>query len=60
MSQKNDYPVIIVGGGGCGLSMSSFLSNYGVPHVLFERKERPSPLPKAHHLNQCYGDIPPA
>jgi 2,4-dichlorophenol 6-monooxygenase len=32
--------------------MSSFLSNYGVPHVLFERKERPSPLPKAHYLNQ--------
>lgn len=52
MSQKFDYPVIIVGGGGCGLSMSSFLSNYGVPHVLFERKERPSPLPKAHYLNQ--------
>ena len=32
--------------------MSCFLSNYGVPYVLFERKGRPSPLPKAHYLNQ--------
>lgn len=45
-------PVIIVGGGGCGLSMSAFLSDYGVEHILFERKNETSTLPKAHYLNQ--------
>jgi len=45
-------PIIIVGGGACGLSMSNFLSNYGVEHILFERREKTSGLPKAHYLNQ--------
>ncbi|RSL96378.1 hypothetical protein CEP52_011490 [Fusarium oligoseptatum] len=47
-----DVPVIIIGGGACGLTLSIFLSNYGVPHVLFERHETTSYLPKAHYINQ--------
>jgi 2,4-dichlorophenol 6-monooxygenase len=47
-----DVPVLIVGGGGCGLSSSIFLSNFGVPHLLIERHESTSILPKAHYLNQ--------
>ena len=43
---------MIVGGGGCGLAMSCFLSNYGVDHILFERHTGTSLLPKAHYLNQ--------
>lgn len=32
--------------------MSSFLSDYGVEHILFDRKAEASALPKAHYLNQ--------
>ncbi|EXJ75911.1 uncharacterized protein A1O5_00419 [Cladophialophora psammophila CBS 110553] len=52
MARDLDFPVIITGGGGCGLSMSSFLSDYGVDHILFDRKTVASALPKAHYLNQ--------
>lgn len=52
MSGALDFQVIIVGGGGCGLSMSSFLSDFGIEHVLFDRKTDASALPKAHYLNQ--------
>jgi len=45
-------PVLIVGGGGCGLSTSIFLSNLGVEHLLVERRDTTSHLPKAHYLNQ--------
>ena len=45
-------PVLVVGGGGCGLSSSIFLSNLGVDHLLVERHESTSHLPKAHYLNQ--------
>lgn len=45
-------PVLIIGGGGCGLSASIFLSNLGVEHLLVERHESTSILPKAHYLNQ--------
>ncbi|WP_028936071.1 FAD-dependent monooxygenase [Pseudonocardia spinosispora] len=45
-------PVLIVGGGGCGLSASLFLSNLGVDHLLVERHTDTSHLPKAHYLNQ--------
>jgi 2,4-dichlorophenol 6-monooxygenase len=44
--------VLIVGGGGCGLTASSMLSNLGVDHVLIERHADTSILPKAHVLNQ--------
>jgi 2,4-dichlorophenol 6-monooxygenase len=50
--QDIDIPVLIVGGGGCGLSSSIFLSNFGVPHLLVERHASTSVLPKAHYLNQ--------
>jgi 2,4-dichlorophenol 6-monooxygenase len=45
-------PVFIVGGGGCGLSASIFLSNLGVEHLVCERREITSRKPKAHYLNQ--------
>jgi len=47
-----DVPVLIIGGGGCGLSTSIFLSNLGVKHLLVERHPTTSHLPKAHYLNQ--------
>ncbi|KAH9821432.1 FAD binding domain-containing protein [Teratosphaeria destructans] len=52
MADYIDVPVVIVGGGGCGLSLSIFLSNYHIEHVLFERHPSTSFLPKAHYLNQ--------
>lgn len=45
-------PVLIVGGGGCGLTASVFLSDLGVDHLLVERRESTSVLPRAHYLNQ--------
>lgn len=47
-----DIPVLIVGGGGCGLTTSCLLSDLGVDHVLVERHASTSLLPKAHYLNQ--------
>jgi 2,4-dichlorophenol 6-monooxygenase len=47
-----EVPVLIIGGGGCGLSSSIFLSNLGVEHLLVERHAGTSLLPKAHYLNQ--------
>lgn len=45
-------PVLIVGGGGCGLAASLFLSDLGIDHLLVERHTSTSHLPKAHYLNQ--------
>ncbi|KAI1502341.1 FAD binding domain-containing protein [Biscogniauxia marginata] len=50
-------PVLIIGGGGCGLTASSMLSNYGVEHVLLESHPGTSILPKAHVLNQRTAEI---
>lgn len=50
--QTIEVPVLIVGGGGCGLSASVFLSDHGVGHLLVERHADTSNLPKAHYLNQ--------
>ncbi|WP_141579085.1 FAD-dependent monooxygenase [Actinomadura sp. WMMA1423] len=47
-----EVPVLIVGGGGCGLSASNFLSDHGVGHLLVERHPDTSEIPKAHYLNQ--------
>jgi 2,4-dichlorophenol 6-monooxygenase len=51
MAELN-VPVLIVGGGGCGLAASLFLSDLGVDHLLVERHSSTSHLPKAHYLNQ--------
>lgn len=47
-----EVPVLIVGGGGCGLTTSILLSDLGVEHLLVERHESTAILPKAHYLNQ--------
>ncbi len=47
-----DVPVLIVGGGGCGLTTSIVLSDLGIEHLLIERHAGTSNLPKAHYLNQ--------
>ncbi|AUH40620.1 FAD-dependent monooxygenase [Streptomyces sp. CMB-StM0423] len=52
-----EVPVLIVGGGGCGLSASIFLSDQGVEHLLVERHTDTSRLPRAHYLNQRTMDI---
>ncbi|EHI10434.1 FAD-dependent oxidoreductase [Mycolicibacterium thermoresistibile] len=45
-------PVLVVGGGGCGLTTSILLSSHGIQHHLVEQHSGTSPLPKAHYLNQ--------
>ncbi len=50
--QEISVPVLIVGGGGCGLSTSLFLSNLGIESLLIEKHTKPSPMPKARYLNQ--------
>jgi 2,4-dichlorophenol 6-monooxygenase len=47
-----EVPVLIVGGGGCGLSSSIFLSDLGIDHLLIERHSGTSHLPKGHYQNQ--------
>ncbi|WP_327292718.1 FAD-dependent monooxygenase [Streptomyces sp. NBC_01198] len=47
-----EVPVLIVGGGGSGLSASVILSDHGVEHLLVERRADTSRLPKAHYINQ--------
>jgi len=50
--QTIDVPVLIVGGGGCGLSTSIFLSKLGVKSMLVERHPAPGRLPKARYISQ--------
>src|SRR5438874_12224293 len=45
-------PVLVVGGGGCGLTSSILLSDHGIDHLLVERHPGTSVLPRAHYLNQ--------
>ncbi|KAK7415663.1 hypothetical protein QQX98_005695 [Neonectria punicea] len=52
METPVDVSVVVVGGGSCGLSLSIFLSDLGVDHVLYERHPGTSILPKAHVINQ--------
>jgi 2,4-dichlorophenol 6-monooxygenase len=47
-----EVPVLIVGGGGAGLTASMLLSDLGVPSLLVSRYPVTSDLPKAHVLNQ--------
>jgi 2,4-dichlorophenol 6-monooxygenase len=52
MTSPIEIPVLIIGGGGCGLTLSTFLSDLHIPHILFEKHPGTSILPKAHYLNQ--------
>lgn len=54
MSELHDVnvPVLIVGGGGAGLTASMLLSSLGVPSLLVSRLPETSQMPKAHILNQ--------
>ena len=45
-------PVLIVGGGGAGLTASMLLATQGVEHLLVSALPTTSDLPKAHVLNQ--------
>jgi 2,4-dichlorophenol 6-monooxygenase len=45
-------PVLIVGGGGAGLTASMLLARHGVDHLLISARPGTSDLPKAHVLNQ--------
>ena len=45
-------PVLIVGGGGAGLTASMLLARHGVDHLLVSALPGTSDLPKAHVLNQ--------
>lgn len=52
MSTIEDVPVLIVGGGGCGLASALLLANLGVDALLVERNLEAAILPRAHILNQ--------
>lgn len=45
-------PVLIVGGGCCGLCASIFLSNHKVPSILIEKHPTQAPMPKARALSR--------
>ena len=47
-----DVPVLIIGAGGCGLSLSIFLADHGVGALAIERNETTTDHPRAHILNQ--------
>jgi len=47
-----DVDVLVVGGGGAGLTASMLLASYGVDHLLVSARPTTSDLPKAHVLNQ--------
>ena len=49
---EEQVPVLIVGGGGAGLTASMLLARQGVEHLLVSARPGTSDLPKAHVLNQ--------
>jgi 2,4-dichlorophenol 6-monooxygenase len=50
--REEEVPVLIVGGGGAGLTASMLLARQGVDHQLVSARPGTSDLPKAHVLNQ--------
>ena len=52
MTVDLEVPVLIVGGGGSGLTASMLLSHLGVESLLVSRYPETSRIPKAHVLNQ--------
>jgi 2,4-dichlorophenol 6-monooxygenase len=48
---EESVPVLIVGGGGAGLTASMLLAQQGVEHLLVSARPGTSDLPKAHVLN---------
>jgi 2,4-dichlorophenol 6-monooxygenase len=50
--RQEHFPVLIVGGGGAGLTASMLLARQGVDHLLVNARPETSDLPKAHVLNQ--------
>jgi FAD binding domain len=51
-TSSESVPVLIVGGGGAGLTASMLLARQGVEHLLVSARPQTSDLPKAHVLNQ--------
>jgi 2,4-dichlorophenol 6-monooxygenase len=49
--RRIEVPVLIVGGGGCGLASSVMLSDLGVNSLLIERHPGTALMPKAHIIN---------
>jgi 2,4-dichlorophenol 6-monooxygenase len=45
-------PVLVIGGGGAGLTASMLLSTFGIEHLLVSRLLTTSTMPKAHVLQQ--------
>jgi 2,4-dichlorophenol 6-monooxygenase len=50
--RQEQVPILVVGGGGAGLTASILLSRYGVRHLLVSATPATSIMPKAHVLNQ--------
>ena len=44
-------PVLIVGAGPTGLTLSALLSRFGIDHLVCERRARPTMHPHAHFVN---------
>lgn len=55
--EEVEIPVLIIGGGGCGLASSIMLSNLGIDHVLVESHPVTAHLPKASLLSQRTAEI---
>ena len=53
-----NVPVLIVGGGGAGLTASMLLTRQGVEHLLVSARATTSDLPKAHVLTQRAMEVP--
>jgi 2,4-dichlorophenol 6-monooxygenase len=51
MALPSEVPILVVGGGGCGLAASVMLADLGAESVLVERHPGTALMPKAHILN---------